>query len=62
MKVLIPILIVALYIAILSPIKAQNTNWPQFRGINSSGIAPEGQDFSVKFNKEDNLEWTVTPK
>lgn len=43
------------------PCNAQTMNWPQFRGINCSGIASENAKLPIEFN-EKNLIWkTVIP-
>ena len=41
----------------LNPLIAQSDNWPQFRGINSSGIAAEHQDPPERFGPELNMIW-----
>ena len=41
----------------LNPLIAQSDNWPQFRGINSSGIAAEHQDPPERFGAELNMIW-----
>jgi len=37
--------------------RANGSNWPQFRGPNSSGLAAEGQNPPVKFGPKQNLLW-----
>jgi len=44
------------YLYILIPCHAQTLNWPQFRGINCSGIGAENAKPPVEFN-EQNLIW-----
>ena len=49
----------ALSIFILNPLNAQIENWPQFRGINCSGIADENQDPPISFGKDQNMIWNT---
>jgi len=42
---------------IFNPLNAQIENWPQFRGINCSGIADENQDPPISFGKDQNMIW-----
>jgi len=43
--------------------RANESNWPQFRGPNSSGLAAKGQNPPVEFGPEQNLLWkTEVPK
>ena len=37
--------------------RANESNWPQFRGPNCSGHAAEGQNPPVEFGPEQNLLW-----
>jgi outer membrane protein assembly factor BamB len=48
---------------ILNPANAQIEKWPQFRGVNCSGIAEEGQSPPVKLDTATNLLWkTAVPE
>lgn len=42
-----------------TPHQAQNITWPQFRGINCSGIADENQNPPVSFGKDQNMIWNT---
>ena len=53
------ILVVFFGLFFTTPHQAQNIAWPQFRGINSSGIADENQDPPISFNKNQNLIWNT---
>ena len=44
---------------IFNPLNAQIENWPQFRGINCSGIADENQDPPISFGKDQNMIWNT---
>lgn len=46
------------FIFTLSPY-AQNIAWPQFRGINCSGIADENQNPPISFSKDQNMIWNT---
>jgi len=46
-----------LFIFNMNPILAQSSNWPQFRGVNSSGIAAENQDPPIRFGTDQNVIW-----
>lgn len=50
-------LVVALCIIISNPLHAQSENWPQFRGINSTGIAAEDQNPPISFGPAKNVLW-----
>ncbi|NQU52491.1 MAG: PQQ-binding-like beta-propeller repeat protein [Bacteroidetes bacterium] len=55
-------LLIVLLIAFLTNVqnlKAQETNWPQFRGPNSSGNADENCKPPVEFGTDNNLLWKV---
>ena len=54
------ILFGALSIFILNPLKAQIENWPQFRGINCSGLAAEGQNPPISFGPDKNILWKTS--
>ena len=47
----------ALSIFILNPLHAQIENWPQFRGINCSGVAAESQNPPISFGPDKNILW-----
>ncbi len=47
------------YIFILSPLQAQTVSWPQFRGMNSSGVANENQEPPVKFGTGELTLWNI---
>jgi outer membrane protein assembly factor BamB len=48
---------------IINPVDAQIENWPQFRGVNCSGVAAEGQDPPINFGPDKNILWkTSLPK
>lgn len=40
--------------------RANESNWPQFRGPNSSGLGAEGQNPPVEFGPEQNLLWKIS--
>ena len=42
-----------------TPLEAQNIVWPQFRGINCSGIADNNQDPPVSFSNDHNMIWNI---
>jgi len=44
----------------LNPLNAQIENWPQFRGINCSGIAAEDQNPPISFGPDKNLLWKAS--
>jgi len=51
------------YLFLFPLIKAQEVVWPQFRGVNSSGIAKEGQSPPEKLDTATNLLWkTAVPE
>lgn len=43
----------------LVPLEAQTENWPQFRGLNSSGVADENPDAPVNFGATEHLLWNT---
>jgi len=45
---------------ILNPVNAQIENWPQFRGVNCSGLAAEGQNPPVSFGPDKNILWKAS--
>ena len=49
-----------LYLFISIPCNAQSLNWPQFRGINCSGIAAEGQNPPVSFGPDKSILWKAS--
>ena len=52
-----------LYLFLFPLIKAQEVAWPQFRGVNCSGIAKEGQSPPEKLDTATNLLWkTAVPE
>lgn len=62
-NILILISFGVLYLFLSPLIKAQEVAWPQFRGINCSGIAKEGQSPPVKLDTTTNLLWkTAMPE
>jgi outer membrane protein assembly factor BamB len=50
----------AISIFISNPLNAQVENWPQFRGINCSGIAAEDQNPPISFGPDKNLLWKTS--
>ena len=44
----------------LNPVNAQIENWPQFRGVNCSGVAAEGQNPPISFGPDKNLLWKAS--
>ena len=50
----------ALSIFILNPLNAQIESWPQFRGINCSGLAAEGQNPPISFGPDKNILWKTS--
>ena len=40
--------------------RANGSNWPQFRGPNSSGLGAEGQNPPIEFGPEQNLLWKTS--
>jgi len=53
-------LIGTLSFSILNPLNAQVENWPQFRGINCSGIAAEDQTPPTSFGPDKNILWKTS--
>lgn len=49
-----------LYSFISIPCSAQTPNWPQFRGINCSGISAEDQNPPVSFGPDKNILWKTS--
>ena len=49
-----------LNIFILNPLNAQVENWPQFRGVNSTGIAAEAQTPPINFGPGKNILWKAS--
>lgn len=47
-------------LVILNPLNAKIENWPQFRGINCSGLAAEGQNPPVSFGPDKNILWKTS--
>jgi len=45
---------------ILNPLNAQIENWPQFRGINCSGLAAEDQNPPINFGLDKNFLWKAS--
>ena len=54
------ILLLVFFIICSAPQYAQNLAWPQFRGINCSGIAAENQDPPTSFAKDQNMIWNTS--
>ncbi len=50
----------AFSILIFNPLNAQIENWPQFRGINCSGLAAEGQNPPISFGPDKNILWKAS--
>jgi len=50
----------ALSFVIINPLNAQIENWPQFRGINCSGIAAEDQNPPISFGPDKNVLWKTS--
>ncbi len=53
------ILLGAFFFIYALPQYAQNIAWPQFRGINCSGIADANQDPPINFGKDQNMIWNT---
>lgn len=51
------LMVFALVIFNLHWVIAQDQNWPQFRGVNCSGIAAEGQNPPIDFDIDKNILW-----
>ena len=51
--------IVLVYILLFPNLEAQETNWPQFRGPNSSGHADKNCNPPIEFGVDKNLLWKV---
>jgi len=41
-----------------SAFSTAQSNWPQFRGLNSAGIAPDNQSLPAELNKSKNMLWS----
>ena len=55
---LFPILLIGGWsLFILNSVNAQIENWPQFRGVNCSGVAAEGQNPPISFGPDKNILW-----
>ena len=48
-----------IYLSCVGELEAQDASWPQFRGINSSGLADEIAKPPVQFGPSQNLLWKV---
>ncbi|MCH7658848.1 MAG: PQQ-binding-like beta-propeller repeat protein [Bacteroidetes bacterium] len=48
-----------LFLTYLGELEAQDTTWPQFRGLNSSGLADDGAKPPVQFGPNQNFLWKV---
>jgi len=60
MKAQIESYLLAIFIFIIAgKVLAQNNSWSQFRGKNSSGIAPERATPPLELNLENNLAWKI---
>jgi outer membrane protein assembly factor BamB len=60
MKIAINSFFLAMSIVIINGcVSKQENNWPQFRGTNSLGIAPESATPPVELNPEKNLAWKI---
>jgi outer membrane protein assembly factor BamB len=55
----INIILSVLVVFNLQSIFAQDQNWPQFRGINCSGIAAKGQHPPINFGLDENFLWKI---
>ena len=53
------IILFFIFLTYLGVSEAQNTNWPQFRGHNSSGIADDDGKQPVKFGPNQNFLWKI---
>jgi outer membrane protein assembly factor BamB len=59
-RTIFPCILLGVFFLICSPSQyAQNIAWPQFRGINCSGIADENQDPPISFGKDQNMIWNT---
>ncbi len=43
-----------------SPLRAETENWPNFRGPNGDGVAPDSANPPTQFGPERNLKWKVS--
>jgi outer membrane protein assembly factor BamB len=48
-----------LFISYFGELEAQDTTWPQFRGVNSSGLADERAKPPIRFGPNQNFLWKV---
>ncbi len=53
------IILFFLFLTYLGELEAQNTTWPQFRGLNSSGHADDSAKPPVQFGPNQNFLWKV---
>lgn len=58
-RTIVSIIVGGLIIALGSGTSAQHHAWPQFRGINCSGIAKGKQDSPLQFGKDRNMIWST---
>jgi outer membrane protein assembly factor BamB len=57
------IILIIIFFACMRELEAQDSIWPQFRGINCSGLAAEGQNPPIEFGPTRNVLWkTSLPK
>ena len=57
------IILSLIFLTYLGELEAQDSIWPQFRGINCSGIAAENQNPPIEFGPTRNVLWkTSVPK
>ncbi len=51
------IILISIFFACMRELEAQDSIWPQFRGINCSGLATEGQNPPIEFGPTHNVLW-----
>ncbi len=56
-KITFPAFLLILILIYPKSSQCQDITWPQFRGINSAGVATEHQDPPVNFNNDHNVIW-----
>ena len=53
------IILFLIFFSCMRELEAQNTTWPQFRGLNSSGLADDSAKPPVQFGPSQNLLWKI---
>ena len=49
----------ALLLAVIFTDRVPAEDWPQFRGINASGVSRDSDNLPVKFSHEERVHWSV---